>query len=36
MYKLISIDLDGTLLNSKGYISEKNKEVLNQLIKKNL
>lgn len=36
MYKLISIDLDGTLLNSKGYISEKNKEVLNKLIKKNV
>ena len=28
MYKLIAIDLDGTLLNSYGQISEKNREVL--------
>ncbi len=28
MYKLIAIDLDGTLLNSYGQISEKNKETL--------
>ena len=30
MYKLIAIDLDGTLLNSYGQISEKNKESLKQ------
>lgn len=30
MYKLIAIDLDGTLLNSYGQISEKNKEALKQ------
>lgn len=28
MYKLIAIDLDGTLLNSKGLISEKNKNAI--------
>ena len=28
MYKLIAIDLDGTLLNSYGQISQKNKEVI--------
>lgn len=28
MYKLIAIDLDGTLLNSYGQVSEKNKEAL--------
>lgn len=28
MYKLIAIDLDGTLLNSYGVVSEKNKETL--------
>ena len=28
MYKLIAIDLDGTLLNSYGTISEKNKDVI--------
>ena len=30
MYKLIAIDLDGTLLNSYGQISEKNKQALKQ------
>ena len=30
MYKLIAIDLDGTLLNSYGQISEKNKAALKQ------
>ena len=30
MYKLIAIDLDGTLLNSYGLVSEKNKNVLNE------
>ena len=28
MYKLIAIDLDGTLLNSYGLISEKNRETI--------
>ena len=28
MYKLVAIDLDGTLLNSYGEISEKNKEAI--------
>ncbi len=28
MYKLVAIDLDGTLLNSYGQVSEKNKEIL--------
>ena len=28
MYKLIAIDLDGTLLNSYGLISEKNREAI--------
>lgn len=30
MYKLIAIDLDGTLLNSYGQISEKNKQALKE------
>ena len=30
MYKLIAIDLDGTLLNSYGQVSEKNKIELNK------
>ena len=34
MYKLIAIDLDGTLLNSYGQVSEKNKEILNDAISK--
>lgn len=28
MYKLVAIDLDGTLLNSYGEISQKNKEAI--------
>ena len=28
MYKLIAIDLDGTLLNSYGQVSERNREAL--------
>lgn len=28
MYKLVAIDLDGTLLNSYGEVSEKNKEAI--------
>ena len=28
MYKLVAIDLDGTLLNSYGEVSEKNKKAI--------
>ena len=34
MYKLIAIDLDGTLLNSYGVISEIDKEAIKKAIKK--
>lgn len=34
MYKLIAIDLDGTLLNSHGDISEENKKSLKKAIQK--
>ncbi|MCI8481524.1 MAG: HAD hydrolase family protein [Clostridia bacterium] len=34
MYKLIAIDLDGTLLNSYGEISNENKEAIQKAIKK--
>ena len=34
MYKLIAIDLDGTLLDSYGHISEKNKNVIKKAIEK--
>ena len=36
MYKLIAIDLDGTLLNSNGIISNETKQVLSQIIDKNI
>ena len=36
MYKLIAIDLDGTLLNSNGNVSNESKEVLREIIKKNI
>lgn len=36
MYKLIAIDLDGTLLNSNGVVSEENKKTLQDLINKNI
>lgn len=32
MYKLVAIDLDGTLLNSYGEISDKNKKAIKQAI----
>lgn len=32
--KLIAIDLDGTLLNSKSNISNRNKKILHKLIEK--
>ena len=34
MYKLVAIDLDGTLLNSYGEISLKNKEAIKEAIRK--
>ena len=36
MYKMIAIDLDGTLLNSNGIVSSENKEILQQIINKNV
>lgn len=36
MYKLIAIDLDGTLLNSKGFISEENKNAIEKAQKKGI
>lgn len=36
MYKLIAIDLDGTLLNSFGEITPKTKDVLKQTIEKGI
>ena len=32
MYKLIAIDLDGTLLNSRGEVTEKTKDALKKAI----
>ena len=34
MYKLVAIDLDGTLLNSYGIVSEKNKQAIKRVIEK--
>ncbi len=36
MYKLVAIDLDGTLLNSYGEVSIKNKEAIQKAIQKNI
>lgn len=36
MYKMIAIDLDGTLLNCCGEVTEKNKQAINIAIKKNI
>lgn len=36
MYKLIAIDLDGTLLNSNGIISNETRETLRKIINKNI
>ena len=33
MYKLVTIDLDGTLLNSYGEVSKENKEVIKKAIR---
>lgn len=34
MYKLVAIDLDGTLLNSYGEVSNENKEAITKAIQK--
>lgn len=34
MYKLVAMDLDGTLLNSSGEVSTKNKESIKNAVKK--
>lgn len=36
MYKLIAIDLDGTLLNSNGIVSNETKKILQEIIEKNI
>ncbi len=36
MYKLIAIDLDGTLLNSNGIVSKRTKEVLEKILNRNI
>ena len=36
MYKLVAIDLDGTLLNSNGVVTQETKETLQELINKNM
>lgn len=36
MYKLVAIDLDGTLLNSYGEVSIKNKKAIQKAIQKNV
>lgn len=36
MYKLIAIDLDGTLLNSNGIVSDETKKTLQEIINKNV
>ena len=36
MYKLIAIDVDGTLLNSNGEVTEKNKNALDKALDKGI
>ena len=36
MYKLVAIDLDGTMLDSFGQVTENTKEVIQKTIKKGL
>lgn len=36
MYKLVAIDLDGTLLNSNGEVTQKNKDALKKAIDKGI
>ena len=33
MYKIVAIDLDGTLLNSYGIVTDNTKKVINETIK---
>ena len=34
MYKIVAVDLDGTLLNSSGVVSEYTKHIIQKAIKK--
>ena len=34
MYKLVAIDLDGTMLNKYGIVTDNTKQVINEIIKK--
>lgn len=36
MYKLIAMDMDGTLLNCYGEVSKENKEAINLALSKNI
>ena len=36
MYKLIAMDIDGTLLNSYGEVTDKNKQAINMALEKNI
>ena len=36
MYKLLALDLDGTLLNSYGQISEENKNAIKKALEQNV
>ena len=36
MYKLVAIDLDGTMLNKYGIITEKTKEIISKVQEKNV
>lgn len=36
MYKLIAIDIDGTLLNSRGEVTEENKKAIQRALEKNV
>ena len=36
MYKLIAMDIDGTLLNSYGEVTDKNKQAINMALQKNI
>ena len=36
MYKLVAIDLDGTMLNQYGIITEETKDVIKKVQEKNL
>lgn len=36
MYKLIAIDIDGTLLNSNGEVTDRNKQAIQRVLEKNI